>query len=290
MNDFVIMTDTDSEIPLWLKKDNDLPVFEMPYTIDGEEKNYDLGENTDYIDFFTQLQAGVEVTTSTRSPYDVEQFFREQLGKGLDILYLGFSSQLSAHFSICEGTKPAMEKDFPDRRIVMIDTMRISMPMGLLVIEAVDMKKSGKTMDEIIDWVQVNKLRAQGWFTVDDLMYLKRGGRISGTAAMIGTMMEVKPVLTLDDLGRIVVQEKIKGRKKVVQFLETMVEQNIGRPEESSVCILHANRLDTAKELEERLKAFGTFKRLWIQDVGPVIGAHTGPGLIAVTFIKKPLV
>jgi len=288
MNDFVIMTDTDSEIPLWLKQENDMPVFEMPYSIDGEEKNYDLGENTDFVDFYNRLQAGASVTTSTRSPYDVEMFFREQLKKGTDILYLGFSSQLSAHYSICEGTKATLQKEFPNQRVVMIDTMRISMPMGLIVMEAVEMKHNGKSMDEIIEWVQINKLRGQGWFTVDDLMYLKRGGRISGTAAMIGTMMEVKPVLTLDDLGRIVVQEKIKGRKKVVRFLETMVEQNIGDVEQSNVCILHANKMEAAKELEEKLKAFGNFKRLWIQDVGPVIGAHTGPGVLAVTFIKKP--
>ncbi len=287
MNDFVIMTDTDSEIPLWLKKENDLPVFEMPYTLNGVERNYDLGENTDFEAFFNQLAAGADVSTSTRSPYDVEQFFRAELEKGLDILYLGFSSQLSAHFSICEGTKETLQKDFPDRRIVMIDTMRISMPMGLIVIKAVEMKNEGKSMDEIIDWVQLNKLRAQGWFSVDDLMYLKRGGRISGTAAAIGTLMEVKPILTLDDLGRIVVQEKIKGRKKVIKFLESMVEQNIGDPKTSDVCILHANNPEMAQTLKENLSAFGAFKRLWIQDVGPVIGAHTGPGLLAVTFFKK---
>ena len=287
MNEFVIITDTDSEIPLWLKKENDLPVFEMPYTVDGVERNYDLGENTDFTAFFEKLAAGASVSTSTRSPYDVEQFFRAELEKGKDILYLGFSSQLSAHYSICEGTKPALEKDFPDRRIVMIDTMRISMPMGLIVMEAVEMKNNGKSMDEIIDWVQLNKLRGQGWFSVDDLMYLKRGGRISGTAAAIGTLMEVKPILTLDDLGRIVVQEKIKGRKKVIKFLETMLEQNIGDPKMSNVCILHANNMEMAETLKEKLEAFGEFKRLWIQDVGPVIGAHTGPGLLAVTFMKK---
>jgi len=287
MKDFVLVTDTNSELPFEYAKKNKIEVFRMPYSVDGEERLYDLGENTDFEEFYTSLKNGSKAATSTRSPYDVEQFFRGLLEKGTDVLYLGFSSQLSAHFSICEGVKETLQKEFPKQRLVMIDTLRISIPLALIVMEAVELKKSGKSMDEITDWVEKNKLRSQGWFSVDDLMYLKRGGRLSGAAAAIGTLMEVKPILILDDAGKISVHEKIKGKKKVIKYLETVLEENIGKPEESNVVVLHANAPDMAKDLEARLNVFAKFKKLWVQDIGPVIGSHTGPGVLSVCFIKK---
>ncbi len=287
MSKYVITTETNSEIPWQFAKEHGVPFFRMPYTLNGVEADYDLGENTDFIDFFTQLKNGAQAATSTKSPYDVEQFFRAQLEQGLDVLHLGFSSQLSAHYSICTGKLETLRADYPKQRIEMIDTMRISMPMGLLVMEAVEMKEAGSSFQEVYDWVQVNKLRGQGWFTVDDLMYLKRGGRLSGTAAVLGTLMEVKPVLILDDMGKISVYDKIKGKKNVLKYLEKTLEENIGEPSESRVCILHANSLETAEDLKARLSGFATFKELWIQDIGPVIGSHTGPGVVAVCFLKK---
>ena len=287
MSKFIITTETNSEIPWQFAKAHDVPFFRMPYTLDGVESDYDLGENTDFVEFFTKLKEGATAATSTKSPYDVEQFFRAQLDKGLDVLHLGFSSQLSAHFSICKGCLEGLRASYPNQRIEMIDTMRISMPMGLIVMEAVEMKEAGRSFQEIYDWVQVNKLRAQGWFTVDDLMYLKRGGRLSGTAAVLGTLMEVKPVLGLDDLGKIAVHDKIKGKKNVLKYLEKTLEENIGNPEESNVAILHALNEGMAEDLKARLENFAQFKNIWIQDIGPVIGSHTGPGVLAVCFLKK---
>ncbi|MEX1306964.1 MAG: DegV family protein [Eubacteriales bacterium] len=287
MSRYVITTETNSEIPWKFAKEHAVPFFRMPYTVEGVEADYDLGENTDFIAFFTKLKDGAQAATSTKSPFEVEQFFRTQLDKGLDVLHLGFSSQLSAHFSICKGCLETLRADYPKQRIEMIDTMRISMPMGLIVMEAVEMMEAGKSFQDVYDWVQVNKLRAQGWFTVDDLMYLKRGGRLSGTAAVLGTMLEVKPVLILDDMGKIVVHDKIKGRKNVIKYLEKTLEENIGDPAESNVTILHAMNLEMAENLKERLEKFATFKSLWIQDIGPVIGSHTGPGVLAVCFLKK---
>jgi DegV family protein with EDD domain len=287
MKDFVIVIDTNSDIPYEYAKGNKIPVFQMPYTIDGKEELYDLGENTDFEEFFTKLKNGSKAFTSTRSPYDIEQFFRAQLKKGTDILYIGFSSNLSAHFGLCESAKEILQKEFPDRKIVMIDTLRISSPLALLIMEAVDMKKDGKSLEEIAKWLEKNKLRAQGWFSVDDLMYLKRGGRLSGAAAAFGTLLEVKPILILDDEGKISVHEKIKGKKKVVKYLENEVEENIGKPSKSNIVILHADSLDMATSLEAKLKEKNSYKKLWIQDIGPVIGCHTGPGVLAVCFIKK---
>jgi len=154
MSEFVITTETNSEIPWQYAKEHNIPVFRMPYTVDGVEADYDLGENTDFIAFFEKLKNGAQAATYTKSPYDVEKFFREQLDKGLDVLHLGFSSQLSAHFSICTGLLETLRADYPKQRIEMIDTMRISMPMGLIVMEAIDLKEAGKSLQEIYDWVQ----------------------------------------------------------------------------------------------------------------------------------------
>ena len=287
MSNFVIMADTNSEVPFEFAKENDIKVFQMPYTIDGEEILYDLGENMDYDAFFTKLKNGSKAATSTRSPYDVELFFEEQLKAGNDILYIGFSSELSAHLSICIAAQEKLMADYPDRKFVIVDTLKISAPLGMLIFEAVDMKKAGKSIEDIGVWLEKNKTRAYGWFVVDDLMHLKRGGRVSGAAAVMGTMLEVKPVLYIGSNGKIVSEEKIKGKKKVIKYLKSKFDETVGDPSNTNVCILHAMSYDAASSLKQKLEDEYKLKKIWIQDIGPVIGSHTGPGVLAICYLGK---
>jgi DegV family protein with EDD domain len=287
MSNFVIMIDTNSEVPFEFAKKNDLKVFQMPYILDGVESLYDLGENTDYAAFFEKLSNGAKASTSTRSAYDIELFFKEQLEAGKDILYIGFSSQLSAHLSICQGEQQKLKKEFPDRKFVIVDSLKISAPLGALIIQAVAMKKDGKSLEEIATWLEENKHRARGWFVVDDLMHLKRGGRVSGAAAVVGSLLAVKPILYVGDDGKIVSEEKVKGKKNVIKHLKTKFDESVLDAKNTDVCILHATNLSGAESLKKKIEADHQVRRIWIQDIGPVIGSHTGPGVLALCFLGK---
>ena len=289
MNDFIIATDSDTEIPYSYADEHNMPVFLMPYTVNGEEKLFDLGRNTDFKGFYEQLKAGADAFTSTRPPADIADFFRDIIKDGKELLYLSFSSKLSGHYDLAQMAKKMVLEEYPDARIELVDTLRISIGAGLLVMHAQEMKEKGKSLDEIKAWVLENWNKAHAWFSVDDLNYLKKGGRLSGAAAAIGTILDVKPVLIVNREGKIVAVNKIKGSKKLFKFFLNIVEENIENPEQQTGYVLHANNMDTAVKLKETLEEGVPFKEMVIQDVGPVIGCHTGPGVLAVGFMGKEL-
>ena len=289
MRDFVIATDSDTEIPFAFAEEHDVPVFLMPYTVDGEEKLFDLGKNTDFNAFYQKLADGADAATSTRPPADIEDFFRDIVKDGKDVLQLSFSSQLSAHYSYCEMARKMVLEEYPDARIELVDTRRISMGAGVLVMEAQRMKEAGKGLDEIRDWVLDNIDRAHAWFSVDDLNFLKKGGRVSGTAAMIGTILGVKPILKLNNEGKIVAADKVKGSKNVHLFFLNTVKKYIEQPEDQTIYVLHAGDMKNAKKVQGLMKQEVQCKDVLIQDIGPVIGCHTGPGALAVIFMGQAI-
>ena len=287
MREFVIATDSDTEIPYKFAEEKNIPVFLMPYTVDGEEKLFDLGKNTDFDKFYGQLAQGAAASTSTRSTVDLEDFFRDIVKQGKDVLQLSFSSQLSAHFSLCEMARQTVLEEFPDARIELVDTLRISMGAGILVMEAQSLKEQGKSMDEIKTWVEENKLRAHAWFSVDDLNFLKKGGRVSGAAALVGTILGVKPILKLNHEGKIVAADKVKGSKNVFRFFLDTIEKYIEKPEEQTLYVLHASAVKSAEKIKAMIEEEVKCKDVVIQDIGPVIGCHTGPGALAVIFMGQ---
>ncbi len=287
MRDFVIATDSDTEIPYTFADKYNMPVFLMPYTVNGEEKLFDLGRKTDFVKFYEGLKNGDEAITSTRPPADIADFFRDIVKKGKDVLYLSFSSQLSGHHDLALLAKGTVAEEFPDARIEVVDTLRISMGAGILVMQAQKLKDEGKSLDEIKEWVLKNRNRAHEWFSVDDLNFLKRGGRLSSTAAALGTILDVKPILIVNKEGKVIAVEKIKGTKKVFRFLLGVIQENAEGPEQQTLYVLHANDPEDARTLAELIKENVTFKDTVIQDIGPVIGCHAGPGALAVVFMGK---
>lgn len=289
MRDFIIATDSDTEIPYTFADKHKMPVFLMPYTVNGEERLFDLGKDTNFNEFYQELRDGADANTSTRPPVDIADFFREIVKDGTEVLYLSFSSALSGHYDLSQLARNIVLEEYPDARIEIVDTLRISMGAGQLVIYAQKLKDEGKTLEEIRDWVLANRQRAHAWFSVDDLNYLKKGGRLSGAAAAIGTILDVKPILKLNQEGKIVAADKVKGSKKIQKFFLNVIQENVERPEEQDAFVLHADNMEAAVRMKELIEESVSFRSVTIQDVGPVIGCHTGPGVLAVIFMGKEI-
>ena len=284
---YQLFTDSNSETPLEVIKKHNIPFVKMDYLLDGEEYFYDLGEKTDYKSFFAKVRNGSMPTTSTYPPSFYEDLFRPYLKEGKDILFLAFSSELSAAFGFLSTAAENLREEFPERTIRLVNTLRISAPMAVLNIEAIEMYEAGKSLNEVADWVENNYKRSHGYFTVDDLNHLKRGGRISPAVAMVGTMMNVKPILSINNEGKIISLEKAKGRKKAMHRIVELTMENIENPEARTLIIVHADCEEDALKLKALIEEKVKFKKTYVQYVGPVIGTHAGPNTLAACFIGK---
>ncbi len=284
---FVITTESNSELPFLWEDRTGVGVLRMPYVINGVELTYDLGRETDIPAFYDKMRNGATVVTAQRNPNEIIEYFEPFLQQGRDILHIAFSSALSGTFQNELAAAAELREKYPERRIELVDTLAISAPLAMLVEEATRMQEEGHTLDEIRDWVEANKQRACALFTVDNLEYLKRGGRLSGAAAFFGTVLEIKPVLYESPAGQLVPLEKIKGRKRALRFLVDRCAATIDRQEEQEITICQADCMDEANLLVEMLKEAVGPKGVRINPVGPVIGCHCGPGTLAVCYFGK---
>ena len=285
MADYIFMTDSDSDLPFSLKQKYDIPVVYMPYAVDGKEYFDDLGQTMDHKTYFDKMREGATPTTSALNEAAYLEYF-EPILKEKDLLFVAFSSQLSCTIQAVYAAREELLKQYPERKFLVVDTLSISAPMTLLVLKAHEMYRDGQTIEAVAQWLEDNKLRAQAWFTVDDLKYLKRGGRISSTAAALGTMLDLKPVITENREGKIVSTDKIRGRKKALNFIVEKAVENAD-PTLSPLMIVHADALADAERVRDQLIAKIPGAEVMIENVGPVIGAHCGPGTVAVSFIGK---
>ena len=283
---YVFMTDSDSDLPFHLKEQYDIPVVYMPYALNGKEYFDDLGQMLDHKTYYDMMRNGAVPVTSALNEATYLDYF-EPILKEKDLLFVAFSSKLSSTIQAVYSAREKLLEKYPERKFTVVDTLRISGPMTLLVLKAHELYRAGKPMEEVAAWLEANKLRAQAFFTVDDLKYLKRGGRISSAAAVVGTMLDLKPVIIEAADGTLQAGEKIRGRKKAIAYLVDAMLKAEPDPEESPFLVLHAD----APEDAERLKALTEQKlpgaRVLIEHVGPVIGAHAGPGTLALCFIGK---
>lgn len=284
---FVITMESNCEIPYEWEDLYGVKVLRMPYTINGQEFFYDLGRETDIPAFFDRMRSGAVVNTAQRNPNEIIEYFEPYLMQGNDILHIAFSSALSGTFNNEQIAKETLLEKYPDRRIELVDTLAISMPHGQLVKAALDMKEEGKTLDEIRDWVENNKMRSCALFTVDDLEYLRRGGRVSGAAAFFGSALQIKPVLYVAPEGMMVPIDKVKGRKKAIKYILDKCAATIYRPEEQTVYICQADCMDEAKSLKRQVEELIRPKNVMINPVGPVIGSHCGPGTLALVYFGR---
>jgi DegV family protein with EDD domain len=286
---YVFMTDSDSDLPFHLKEQYDIPVVYMPYALDGKEYFDDLGQMLDHKSYYDMMRGGATPVTSALNEATYLDYFEPVL-KEKDLLFVAFSSKLSCTLQAVYSAREKLLEKYPERKFTVVDTLRISGPMTLLVLKAHEMYRAGKPMDEVAGWLEANKLRAQAYFIVDDLKYLKRGGRISATAATVGTMLDLKPIIMEASDGTLTSNDKIRGRKKAIAFIVDKMMEFAPDPAESPIIVLNADSRDDAERVKAMVEQKLPGANILIENVGPVIGAHAGPGTLALCFIgTKPL-
>ena len=288
MNPYVFMTDSDSDLPFSYVDELDLSMVYMPYIINGKEYMDDLGRAGGQKEYFDNMRAGAAPSTSLLPMGAYLDIFEPILAEGKDILFIAFSSQLSGTMNNARSAAEELLEKYPERKILIVDTLSISAPQSILVLKAHELYRQGKPMEEVAQWVEENKLRAQAWFTVDDLKYLRRGGRISAVAAVAGTLLDLKPIITENCEGRLVSADKVRGRKSALRLLADKAAENIDDPANAMPVIMHADAPEDAMRLEKLLRErVPELTEIQTWYVGPVIGAHCGPGTVAVCYFSK---
>ena len=288
MNSYVFMTDSDSDLPFSYVDELDMTMVYMPYIIDGKEYFDDLGRDGKQKEYFDNMRAGATPVTSLLPQAVYEEYFEPIFQEGKDILFVSFSSQLSGTIRNIYAAREELLEKYPERKMIVVDTLSISAPQTILILKAHALYREGKSMEEVAAWLEENKLKAQAWFTVDDLVYLKRGGRISAVAAAVGSMLDLKPIITETKEGKLVSTEKVRGRKQALRVLVDKAVENIDDPANADVIILHADAPEDAARVESKLKEkLPELPQIDTYYVGPVIGAHCGPGTVAVCFFGK---
>jgi DegV family protein with EDD domain len=285
--DTVILIDSCTDLPYRYIKEHNIPVFHLTYHFQGRDNKDDFGQSVDYKTFYDAVRGGEMPTTSQVNVDAYTRTFRSYIEQGKSVLYLAFSSALSGSYNSSVMARDMLLEEYPDADITVIDTKAASLGEGLLVWHAVNLLESGAAKDEIVQWVENNKLKLAHWFTVEDLNHLKRGGRVSGVAAFIGTILDIKPILHVDNEGRLIPVSKVKGRKKSIKALFEKLEDTIVNPEEQVIFISHGDSEEDARHLADLIRSRFKVRDILINYVGPVIGAHSGPGTLALFFLAE---
>lgn len=277
---FFIVTDSSCDLPQWLLDTyEDFASCPLSFTIDGEVNLKLTGK-----EFYDRLRSGSRSQTSQVNPDAFLEVFRKAANEGLDVLYVGFSGGLSGTVESGRTAAAVAGKEFPERQFIVVDTLSASCGEGCLVDKAVELRNSGKSLIETAQWLEDNKLKLHHWYTVDDLHFLQRGGRVSASAAWFGSTLQVKPVMNMDNAGKLIPREKVIGRKRSISALFHKLKVHGIRENNKKIFISHGDCADEVETLVEMIrKEWGT-KDFIINYVGNVIGSHTGPGVIALYF------
>lgn len=280
----VLIIDADGE--LWYTKQEELGVecIQMPYSYGGEEYYYDLGKSTDFKKFYTAVRGGEIPKTMALNPSEYVEILEKHFAAGEDVLYVSFSHAMSGTFEHLNTALNQLKEKYPERKCTVFDTKSICLGAGIQMQYAAELKNAGASDAEIIEKLTAFRDRSVVYFVVDDLMHLKRGGRLSGMAAFAGTLLSLKPILTLDERGSLKVFEKITGKKKALRKMAEYVARDLTGTE-FSVYVVDADCPEEGDVLAEMIKQLRPDAKIQRQIIGPVIGAHCGPGTIGVIFV-----
>ena len=283
MKEFIIATDSTVDLPKAFLEENHVLTISLSYVMYGV--TYKDLDGLSHEEFFEKITNGSLPTTSQINPEEARKALEPVVKEGKEILYLGFSSGLSGSYNSVRMAAEDLMEDYPETKIVTIDSLCASMGEGLLLYKTLQLKEQGKNLDEIAEWVEANKLHICHNVTVDDLNHLHRGGRISKTTAVLGTMVKIKPIIHMDNEGKLVVIGKERGRKKSLLTLLDKMEKQMQGYENDVVMITHGDCIEDAKYVEEQIRERFGIENIIVNGIGSVIGSHTGAGVVAVFFM-----
>ena len=283
MNEFVIVSDSTVDLPKEYLQSKQVPIISLSYIMDGV--TYEEMDGLSHKEFFEKLRAGSLPTTSQINPEQAREALELFAKEGKDILYIGFSSGLSGSYNSVRMAAEDLKEEYPDINIITIDSLCACMGEGLLLYKALELKEHGMSMEEIAKWVEANKLHICHNVTVDDLNHLHRGGRISKTTAVVGSMIKIKPIIHMSDEGKLVVIGKERGRKKSLVSIVDRMEKQMQAYDNDIVMITHGDCIEDAEFVKKQVEERFGIHNVMINGIGSVIGSHTGAGVVAVFFM-----
>lgn len=282
-----LASDATLDLPIELVEEYDILVVPMVFTLDGEEiTHYPDERNMTIEDFYAALKDGKTSVTSQINPTTYIDLFRPVLKGGEDILYVAFTSGLSGTYQSALLAKGMLEDEFPERKIVVLDSLCASAGLGFFMYLIGQKKESGMSIEALQDWILEKRNKVAHWFTVDDLFHLQRGGRLSLAEAMLGSALKIKPIISVNQEGKLYVENKVRGNKKGEEYMISKISDTIDE-EETTVFVAHGDCEERALALKERIENNTNATDVHICKIGPVIGSHTGPGMLAVLFMEK---
>ena len=281
---FKIVTDSCCDLPAEMIAELDLGIAFLSLELDG--RAYAEGEMTP-VELYNHMRNGKMPKTSAVNPELWADAMRPALEQGQDVLTLVFSSALSATCQNAFIAAEELREEFPDRKLIVIDSLCAAIGLGLLVHTAARLRSQGKSIDETAAWIEAHKLNICHWVTVEDLMHLKRGGRVSAATAVVGTMLNIKPIIRVDDNGRLESLAKCRGRKAALNHLLDRMAESFDPEIDDTVFIGHGDCLADAQYLERKIRERFGVKNVYINYIGAVVGSHTGPGVAVIFFYGR---
>lgn len=286
MAQFQILTDSCCDLPQSLADELELCVLPMLVNFQGKSFAHYIDEREmSHKKFYEGLRAGNDATTVAVNPAEWNHAAKPILQSGKDVLILAFSSGLSTTFNSARIAAEELMEEYPDRKVLVVDSLCASLGEGLFCYHVAKQRQSGADLQQTYDYAEQTKLHLCHWFTVDDLHFLKRGGRVSSTAAAVGSLLHIKPVLHVDDEGHLIPVSKVRGRKASLNGLVDSMEKTAIEPAGQTVFISHGDCLDDAMYVAQQVKTRLGVKEVVLNPIGPVIGAHSGPGTVALFFL-----
>lgn len=284
---FWIVTDVGSDISLdFFKRHEKLEILPMPYRMDGVEKLYNVQDEPSLVDFYRELRSEKMATTAQVTVDSAFTSFENLTDKGAQVLYIGLSSGISGTVQSAQTARDMVLEKNPKAKIAVVDSLLASAGEALLVHYALKLREEGKTMDETVQWLVNNRQRINSWFTVEDLNFLFRGGRVSRTSALLGSMMRIKPIMHVNFDGKLIPMDKTTGRKRSLKALADKVVERANPREGQTIFISHGDCLEDAQYLAGLVKdGLKNIKGIEFFTLGPIIGAHAGPGTVAIFFL-----
>ena len=281
MKEYIITTDSTVDLPKSMLEEKGVPYIALSYTIDGI--TYEDRNGLSPKEFFDKIRNGSMPTTSQVNPEQVREMFEKELEKGYDILHIAFSSGLSGTCNSARIATQTLMEEKEGAKIIVIDSLCACLGQGLLLTKALALKEQGRKLEEVADWVEKNKLHICHNVTVNDLHHLHRGGRVSKATAILGTMVQIKPIIYLNDEGKLEVIGKERGRKKALNRIVDMMENQMKGYEKENdlVMITHGDCIEDAEYVKEQIQKKYGISNVIINNIGTVIGTHTGPGVVA---------